>query len=77
MLDEGNDIFLVILTLRTKPLSPSLESSNSISGHDGEEKYKGSLTLRQYFYWLSYPGSGRDIVLFKCNVFEMVSGFHY
>jgi hypothetical protein len=40
------DVDLVIETLRTKPLSPSLGSSKSISGYDGEEKYKGSITLR-------------------------------
>ena len=33
------DVRLVILTLKTKPLSPSVGSSKSISGYGGEEKY--------------------------------------
>ena len=37
------DILLVIVTLKTKPLSPSLGSSKGISGYDDEEKCKGSL----------------------------------
>jgi hypothetical protein len=71
------EIFFGHCNLEDKILSLHLESSKSISGHDDEEKYKDVLTLRQQVYQLSSQGSGRDIVVFKFNVFEMVSGFHY
>jgi hypothetical protein len=71
------DVDLVVETLETTTLSPSLGSSKSISGYDGEEKYKGSITLRQQFCWLSYQSSGKDIVVFRFNVFHMVNDCHY
>ena len=43
-------VSLVIVTLKIKPLSPIVGSSKSISGYDGEEKYKGRITLRWQFY---------------------------
>lgn len=44
------DVHLVIVTLKTKPLSPSVGSSKSIFGCEGEEKYRDSITLRQQCY---------------------------
>jgi hypothetical protein len=71
------DVDLVIETLKTKPLSPSLGSSKSIFGYDGKEKYKGSITLRQQFCWLSYQSSGKGMMVFRFKVFHMVNDCHY